>query len=277
MAARAAAEVIDAHVHVWDRGRFSYPWIAAGSPLDRDVLPGELRQVVAGQPVVGGLLVEAANTPAEIPWLLLCAAQLPGQWGVIGSLPLDAADAPEQIARWAADPRFRGVRLNWFEPRPETAPLRPAMDALARAGLALDLLCNPEYLPEISRFARDHADVSIVLNHFGGAQPGRDSLAALEPFSRLETVRVKVSGFSCGADQLRAALTRLDELFGPGRMLFGSNYPLCLSRGAYAEVLALALEAAGIWDEAWRAQLFTRTACSVYRLQSSPEQETSPS
>jgi L-fuconolactonase len=96
MAADSDLKIIDSHLHIWQRSRFAYHWLEVGSALDRDFRLEDIRREMAALNVVGGLLMEATNTPEEIPWLLAICEADPRCLGVIGWIHLEEADASEQ-------------------------------------------------------------------------------------------------------------------------------------------------------------------------------------
>jgi L-fuconolactonase len=270
MAESASRGVIDTHAHVWQRGRFDYAWIAPGSALDRDFLPGDLQSAIHGSDVVGGLLVEAAGTIAEIPWLLECATSLPGDWGVVGSIELEKPESVEQIRRFSKDRRFKGVRLNWLDEKTETHRFHKVYAVLHELRLSVDILTQPAHLPQIARFVRQHPGVTFVIDHMGGIALTRDAahkaVAQLAPFSSLDNVAVKVSGYPPGLPILRGFLDALDGLFGADRLCFGSNYPLCLDQFTYLTVATHLQQGVAHKPLPWRDALFYETARRLYHL-----------
>jgi L-fuconolactonase len=216
--------------------------------------------------VSGGLLVEATNRPDEIPWLLDAAREAGPGWGVIGAVPLDTPDAPEMIQVFARQHAFRGVRLNWLAPRPNWRVLAPALRALADAGLVLDILAAYDLLPEIAAFARAFPHNPIVVGHLGGVDfsaaaragwPGQARALADAP-----NVAMKFSGWPT-PDALAGYLDAADGLFGGGRLMHATNWPIC---GAYAAATEQHLAVTAGRSQAWRTAFFSGTAQRIYGL-----------
>jgi L-fuconolactonase len=259
-----AEPIFDTHVHLWQPIRPH--WIQAGSALDRDFGLDDVRAAMGTCGVRGGVLVEATNTPQEIPWLLEIAAKESHPWGVVGWIDLDQPDAVEQIAHYSRDPRFKGVRMNWFEER--TLPAKAVMRAMRSGGLVLELLTNWEALPEIALFIAEHPDNTFVLDHFGGAVLSADGLpeweSVMTPLAGLPNVAVKVSGFhGVEAAVLRGFVDSAVGLFGAERLMFGSDYPLGDSGTRYSDTVTR-LQAH--LDRASRSLVFCHSAQRWYGL-----------
>ena len=273
--ATAAAQIIDAHVHLLQPTRFHYHWLAAGSWLDRDFGLTDVREEMNALGVVGGLLMEATNTPEEIPWLLEISDMVEGQWGVIGWIHLEQPDAAEQIAHFAQHPHFKGVRLNWLQSRPQSQSLDTAMAAVSAAHRVVDVLAHSDYLPEIAFFMRAHPQVSFVLEHLGGvaitAAGLDDWRSRMELFAALPNVALKISGYTTTTETtadlpLRTYVETAVDQFGCQRLLFGSNYPMCLKTTSYTETLAYLQAATARLSTSERNALFFETAPHIYQL-----------
>lgn len=270
--AASAIQIIDSHVHIWQPSRFHYHWLEAGSALYKDFHLTDLRAEMEPLDVVGGILIEATNTPAEISWLLELSAADSLIWGVIGWLHLDEPDALAQITHFAQHSSFKGVRLNWLAPRPNTSMLDNAMQAVSRNGLVVDVMARWEYLSDVATFIRHHPAVSFVLEHLGGA-PLTEALlpgwrAQMQPFALLPNVAVKISGYAqpIAERTLHAYVQTALNLFGAHRLMFGSNYPLCLSIGDYSKTVITLQNAAADWDQTEQNALFYTTARRIYHL-----------
>lgn len=273
--AGAADGIIDAHLHIWQRSRFAYTWITEGSLLARDYRMADLHEAARGLPLSGGVLVEAANMSDEIGWLLETLDGEAGCWGVIGWIDLDQPDAAAQINQFAQNQHFKGVRLNWLASRTQPECLHEAMSALERSHLIVDVLAGYAHLAEIAAFIRRYPAITFVLEHFGGVALTHENLpgwiVAMQPFAALPNVMLKISGYATPAvvpsvSCLRTWLHAADDLFTVERLIFGSNYPVCLNALSYAATLARLQEAAVDFSDAWQGALFHDTALKTYRL-----------
>ena len=271
---------IDSHQHYWQLDRFDYSWIPSDNQaLHQDRLPTDLRPQMNAAGIERSVVVHAANTADEIPWLFSLCDEHPYIAGVVGHLDLAARNAAVAIKGFSRDQRFKGVRLHLpFAPR-DRALIDDSLRALATLGLTCDLLLGPANLAQAIDLASSHPDLAFVLNHFAGARITHgndlDFASALQPFATLTNTAMKVSGYLTSTGDtplptipgaLQPYLDAALDIFGPDRLLFGSDWPVCTQRGTYADAvsalrtLTLALspdEQAAIWGN---------TAMRVYHL-----------
>lgn len=270
---------IDAHQHFWRLARGDYGWLTpALAAIHRDFGPGDLAPLLAARGVAATILVQAAPTEAETAFLLDLARAAPFVAGVVGWTELAAPDAPERVARLAADPLLVGLRPmvqdiaddDWLL-RPDLAP---GFAAMARHGLVLDALVLPRHLPRLLAVAERHSDLAIVVDHLakppireGRLEPWRADMAALAARPNLWC---KLSGL---ATEAAAGWTPADlapyadaalAAFGPSRTLWGSDWPVVELAGGYGAWWA-ATEAllAGL-DEAAREAVLGGSAARLY-------------
>jgi len=245
-----------------------FRWLKPDSPLHRDITLDDVRDDLLKVNVSGGILIEATNTPEEISWLLKLTEADDRCWGVIGWIHLEQPNAVEQINHFAQHPNFKGVRLNWLAPRSNPERLYAAMHALQDRRLVVDVLARPELLPDVAALIRDFPQLTFVLNHMGGSSMTKTGLEAwcdaMQPFVPLSNMRLKVSGYT-PESYLSPYLQVADHCFGVQRLLFGSNYPLCVS---YTETVETLRQAAADKDAPWQAALFRETALTTYNLHS---------
>lgn len=268
----AAQPLIDCHVHLLHPSRFAYQWLPADSPLRQDMDLAGLRALMVAQEVRGGVMVEATNHPDEIPWLLEQAEQLPGQWGVIGGVPIEQAEAVGIVENALTNPRFCGIRINGF--RPEAMPPNPVMTRLQERGRVVELLCQPEELDSLAQLVHAWPGLTFVLDHLGGATLEEARLPAwqqmLRPLASLPNIIMKLSGYGSrvqgGADSmmLTAYCVSALALFGADRLIFGSDTPMYQPRCTYSQVVDLFLAAIGYWDRDSQQAVSSGTAQRVY-------------
>lgn len=269
--AAATIQIIDSHIHILQPSRFHYHWLESDSAFNRDFELADVRQEIKSSGVVGGILMEATNTPEEIPWLLEICEISEGCWGVIGWIDLEQPDASTRIAHFAQHPKFKGVRLNWLETRSHTTRLDQTIQAVGSHGLVVDVLPRWEHLPDILIFMRGHPQVSFVLEHLGGVTLTKAMFSPwqsiMNAFASLPNVALKISGYMASTTiPLRAYVETAVTLFGSNRLMFGSNYPLCLNAGSYSETVVQLCEATGSLGESVQVALFFETAQHIYQL-----------
>lgn len=239
--------MVDAHQHLLQLARHDYFWLEAGSPIARDHGLDELRPQLGG--VTATVLVQAAPSERETQDLLAAAAASGGLvQGVVGWVELASPAAPDAIAALAARPLLKGVRpmLGFMaDTRWILLPtVQPALAALARAGLRLDVPARPRHLPLIAELVQRHPALPIVIDH--GAKPAiaRGEFAPwardIAQVARETGVFCKLSGLATEAlapwedEQLRPYVEHLLASFGPARLMWGSDWPVVDLAGGYA-------------------------------------------
>jgi L-fuconolactonase len=289
-------DLVDAHVHVWDRARHPQPWIdpVAMAPIDRDFDLSALRADVhadddddaddgaASLPRV--VLVQTVPVEAETRDLLQTALGDPLVAGVVGWVDLTGRTVADRLtALLAADGGKRLVAVRHLlqdEPDPawlDRPDVRRGAQAVAEAGLALDLVISSDQLPAVVRLARALPGLSLVLDHLGkppiaaGAlEPWRTDLVAL---AGAPNASAKLSGLvteavwaSWSIEQLAPYTDAALDAFGPSRLMFGSDWPVARLATTYSRWLAAAgtLTSGLSGDE--RRAVFGATATRVYRL-----------
>jgi L-fuconolactonase len=281
--------IVDAHHHVWDPGTRAHTWLDSLPGLRRRFSAADFALVAADHGVTASVLVQVLASAAETEEFLALAATAPAAppgmiAGVVGWADLTAPDVASEIARLRQLPgggRLAGIRhLVQDEPDPgwlDRPDVRSGMRAVDHAGLAYDLLVRPAQLPAALRVVSDLSDMRFVLDH--GAKPDIAS-GHLEPWSSLvaelahrPNVTCKLSGLVTEAGpgwtvpRIVPYASRLLECFGPVRLMFGSDWPVCTLAASYGEVLALAREALG--DQLSPAELnavFAGNAITTYGL-----------
>lgn len=245
---------LDAHQHFWSYDAGQYPWIPAASALARDWLPADLEALQRPLGLDGSIAVQARQTVEESDWLLALADRDPRVKGVVGWVDLRSERVEDELRRLSAHPRFVGVRhVVQDEPDPafmDGADFRRGISRLAGHGLTYDILVYPRQLEAAARLAEAFPDQPFVLDHLakppvreGGLEPWRTHLRRL---AACPNVQCKLSGLLTEADhrrwtpgQFQPFLEAALEAFGPARLMFGSDWPVCLLAGSYGQTLRL--------------------------------------
>jgi L-fuconolactonase len=272
--------IVDAHQHFWDPVRGDYGWLKPDNPIHRVFSAGDLRPLMVQAGVDATILVQAAPSPAETDYMLGIARNAPWILGVVGWIDLAAADAVQEVQRRAGDPLFLGVRPmlqdladpNWIlQPH-----LAPALNAIAAKGLVFDALILSHQIAAIIELAERHPQLSIVLDHAAKPQLGdADAMMkwalAIEKLAVLPNVTCKVSGMLTelrpggSQDDVARAIGVLFDLFGPKRLLWGSDWPVLTLAGRYQDWLELAREAIASKDESAVEAVMGANALRIYR------------
>jgi L-fuconolactonase len=272
--------IVDAHQHVWDLATRDQPWLRrpGNEPLLRTFSEADLRPQAMAAGVNATVVVQTVTEPAETPELLALAAASDLVAGVVGWVDLQADNVADALAalRERTDGGFlRGIRhpvLIEDDPRwlVRHAVLR-GLAAVGDAGLCYDLVLAPEVLPAAVAAARACPGVMFVLDHLGnprfdpalGPAPDPDWDRNVRQLAALPNAVCKLSGMLAG---LRPCYETVLEAFGPGRLMFGSDWPVCTLSASYASVLAAALDLSAELGPGERAAIFGGTARRIYQL-----------
>jgi L-fuconolactonase len=279
---------VDAHHHVWRLERGDYGWLTPALSIYRDYGLQDLRPLLedpgpaADVPgIAATVLVQAAPTEAETHFLLQVARGSRGLVrGVVGWADLAAVDAPARIASLAADPLLKGLRPMLHDLADETWILRPevqpALAEIAARDLVFDALIRPQHLPVVLALARRHPALRIVVDHggkpniaAGGWQPWAADIARV---ARETGAACKLSGLvtEAGPDwrvtDLQPYVEHLLHVFGPQRLMWGSDWPVVDLAGGYLCWRDATLHLLRHLPDAARDAVLGGTAASVYRL-----------
>ena len=276
-------QMIDAHCHFWNPARGDYGWLMAGhaslDPLRQVFAPADLAALNGGARVVA---VQAADSVAETEYLLELAAQNPQIAGVVGWVDLASANAAQDISRLAQHPLLRGLRpmlqdiadSRWIL----TAPKDEAISAMISHGLCFDALVQTRHLEHLAEFAARLPDLPIVIDHCAKPEMGgditkewRDGMAAL---ASQPHVMCKLSGLLTELPKghadplaaLRPVVEWVVNLFGPNRVMWGSDWPVLTLASSYegwARMTDTLLAGLSVSD---RAAIMGQTAAKFYGL-----------
>lgn len=275
--------IVDSHQHFWQVGRFDYPWMTPEvQVLCRDYLPLMLAPVLKQNAVEKTILVQASNSLEETRWLLKLADQNSFVAGVVGWLDLTADGFAEQLDEFAPHPKFKGVR-HLVENEPEDdwlmqPKVRANLRMLARRGVAYDLLVHPRHLKYAVMVADSCPELRLVVDHMAKPSIARGEIddwsRGLGEIASRPNVWCKLSGLVTEADwtswrveDLKPYVERALEVFGPERMMFGSDWPVCLLAASYDQVIEACEKVLAGLDEKDRDLIFSRNALEVYRVQ----------
>lgn len=273
---------IDAHFHSWQVARGDYGWLTpAMGVIYRDVAVADWQVEAAAQGIAGGVLVQAAPTEAETLYLLELAGANPSVLGVVGWVDLVAPDAPQRIRALSAHPRLKGLRpmlQDIADPDWILQPaIQPGLEVMAELGLVFDALVKPIHLPRLMSVVRRHPGLRVVIDHAakpevarGAWQPWADQMAAL---AQQPGVSCKLSGLltEAGPQATGASVqpwaAHVLKLFGPERVLWGSDWPVLELAAPYASWHQSCEDWVVRWPDEHRAALFGRNAQRIYRLE----------
>lgn len=277
---------VDAHHHVWDLSVRDQDWLSGPGlrPLRRDFTLADLAPEARAAGVDRTVLVQTVTVAEETPEFLALAAAHDLVAGVVGWTDLTRPDVGDELARLRELPggrHLKGIRHQvQGEPDPEwllRPDVRRGLAAVADAGLVYDLVVLDRQLPVCVRAAAAHPGLTFVLDHLGkppvasGARaPWEADLRAL---AALPNTVAKLSGLVTEADpatwtaaDLRPYADAALDAFGPHRLMFGSDWPVCTLAAGYEQVLDTARQLTGHLSPEDSGQVFEATAVRVYGL-----------
>jgi L-fuconolactonase len=270
---------LDAHQHFWKFDRRAYPWIPPNSPLERDWLPRDLWGELSKVGLAGSIAVQARQTLDESRWLLELADQHPLVRGVVGWVDLQDEHVEDALASLAGHPKFVGVRHVAQDEPDDRFLLRPefvrGISKLNAFDLTYDLLIFPRQLPAAIELVSRFPEQPFVLDHIakppikaGVISPWREQIRQLAKF---QNVSCKVSGMVTEADHaawkpedFRPYLDEVFSAFGVERLMFGSDWPVCLLAASYEQVFAVLDQYSSQFSNAERDALFGANAARFY-------------
>lgn len=250
--------IIDSHQHFWQYDPQRHAWIDDSMhAIQHSFMPPDLEPMLQANGVDGTVLVQVEQTPAENTFFLQLASQFSWIKGVVGWVDLQADDIIEQVAELRQHPLLKGFRhIAQGEPDPGFL-VRPevvrGIQALGQAGFTYDILIYPHQLEAAIGLVAQCPDQPFVLDHLakpyikaGDIQGWQQSISRLSTY---ENVCAKLSGLVTEAHwqqwqpadiypYLEVAL----DCFGPKRLMWGSDWPVCLVAASYTQVLQLVRE-----------------------------------
>jgi L-fuconolactonase len=275
---------VDAHQHIWDPAVADYPWLTPDlSVLNRRFDVPDVADALIAAGIDRTVLVQAADNVEDSENMLRAARAEPRVAGVVVWLPLhDVAACEALLVRWSAD-RVVGVRhLIHRDPDPDwlvRGDVQPGLHLLAERGLAFDVCAESTHLLAlVPAVARVHPTLRLVVDHLakppirdGGWQPWADllALAAERP-----NVVAKLSGLNTAAGPgwtgrtFQRYVDHALDVFGPGRLLYGGDWPFALlAADSYAQIHSALVDTLHGLAPAERSAVMGGTASRVYRLE----------
>ena len=272
---------IDAHHHFWCYNTRDYGWISDEmAVLRRDFLPADLKSELERAGIDRVVSVQARQCIEETEWLLKLAEENDFIAGVVGWLPIASPEFPALLEKFAANPKLRAVR-HVVQDEPDDRfilgeAFNRGISRLLSAHLAYDILIFERHLPYAIEFVKRHSEEQVfVLDHIakpkiaaGEMQPWADNLRKLAAFPN---VFCKLSGLVTEADihnwtpdQLRPYVETVLDAFGPDRVMFGSDWPVCTCATTYSSWRGLVGEFISRLNEQEQAQIMGGTALKAY-------------
>lgn len=273
---------IDAHHHLWNYDPKEYDWIGDQmTVLRRSFTPDDLKAEMDAHGISYSVAIQARQTLGETEFLLDAAAKHPFIKGVVGWAPLIDPNVEKDLERFAANKTLRGVRHVLQDESDEHYMLREdfnlGISLLPKFGLAFDILIFERHLPQTIEFVDRHPGQRFVVDHlakprvkYNAVSPWREHLREL---AKREHVYCKISGLATEANhkswtpqQLRVYMDVVLDVFGPKRVMFGSDWPVCLLAISYGHWVELVTQEIGKLSTDEQERVWAGTAQEAYQL-----------
>lgn len=274
---------IDSHQHFWRYDATDYPWIGPKHlAIKRDFFPADLEPLLQNAGIDGCIAVQARQTLEETNWLLELAAKNTFIKGVVGWLPLSDPQINQTLERYANQPNLVGIRhIIHDEPDDQfilRADFNEGISQLTSRDLVYDILIFEKHLPQTIEFVDRHPNLNFVVDHIAKPKIRREIFdkewqTNLTELARRANVSCKLSGMVTEVDgpvwdrQLLAPYfeTAL-EVFGSDRLLFGSDWPVCLLKTDYPTWIDTVATALNALSKDEQAAIWGKNAQRIYKL-----------
>lgn len=273
---------IDAHQHFWKLQRGDYHWMNEGlGVLYRDFLPQDLAGELADHSIDFTIVVQAAQTTQETDFLLELAGQNRNIAGVVGWLDLESDNFTAQLNSYSRNPKFVGLRPMLQDLADDAWVLRPSvlhsLQAIADAGLAFDFLVHTRHLPYVIEAMQKVPHLRAVIDHIAKPEIRNHTMAPWQDlikqaadtglYCKLSGMITEANHKHWSANDLQPYVQHVVSCFGWQRIMFGSDWPVCLLAGSYGQVIQALKDALGDSLTPEReAKLFGENAAKFYKL-----------
>jgi L-fuconolactonase len=274
---------IDSHHHLWAINGTDYVWMGEEhAVIRRDFLAPELDAVLDESGIDGTVAVQARQMVEETEFLLGIADANPRIKAVVGWVPLLENGGEPWLEKFSSHPKLKGVRHVVHDEPDDDFILRPDFNAgirnLKKYGLLYDILIFWKHLPQTIRFVDMHPEQPFVVDHIAKPRIAAENFdtewaAGIRELAKRENVSCKISGMMTevrdaewNVDLLRPYFDTVYEAFGPQRVMFGSDWPVCLLRGSYASWVKAVGELASSLGADEQTALWGGNAGRIYQL-----------
>jgi len=277
-----SVQKIDSHQHFWNFDPKRDAWITEDmAAIRRDFGPEDLRPVYDAHGVEGCVAVQADQSQAENDFLLGLAEHHEWIKGVVGWVDLQADDVADKLEQLSARKKFKGIRHILQGEKQRDFMLRPAflrgIGQLQKFDLAYDILIYPDQLRYAADFVARFPNQRFVVDHIAKPyirdkklNPWREDMQRLASY---KNVWCKVSGMVTEANwsswqksDFTPYLDTVTSLFGPERLMYGSDWPVCLVAATYGEMLEIVVDYFSVLSTTEQEKIFRTNAIEFYKL-----------
>ena len=273
--------IIDSHQHFWTYDPHQYEWINDKmSDLKQDFLPEQLKEIYTLNQITGCISVQASSSEEETEKLLSYAKENDFIKGVVGWIDLCADNAYDRLIHYKKDSTFKGIRhILQSEPDEfmESEAFLRGLSYLADLNLTYDILIYPKHLFSAYQLVKKFPKQKFVIDHL--AKPLLKAKQVdhwkdlMQNFRDQPNVYCKVSGMVTEADwknwrypDFTLVLDTITDVFGADRMMYGSDWPVCLLAGSYKNILDIVKTYTTDWTEENKEKILYKNALEFYNL-----------
>jgi len=273
---------IDAHQHFWKFDPVRDAWIDDSMKrIQRDFYPQDLKILLDANGLNGCVVVQTDQSDAETEFLLSLAWQYKFIRGIVGWIDLEAPDIAERLAQSAHNKTLKGFRHVLQAEKQRDFMLRPAfmngVGELQKYGYTYDILIYPDQLPFVKHFVAKFPDQPFVIDHLAKPYIRKGEIDAwrhdMRELATFPNVYCKVSGLVTEADwvmwktpDLVPYIDAVVEAFGVPRLMYGSDWPVCLVAAEYQQVFEVVKDYFASFTKTEQEQIFGTTATKFYKL-----------
>ncbi|MDG1912502.1 MAG: amidohydrolase family protein [Flavobacteriaceae bacterium] len=272
---------IDAHQHFWKYTPERDTWIDDSmAKLQADFLPSDLKGLLEANSIQGCIAVQADQSEEETKWLLNLATENDFIKGVVGWVDLCADTVEERLLFFSKNPFFKGVRHIVQAEKSDFVlqeDFQNGIRKLTPLGLTYDLLVYPHQLEAATELVFQHPEQTFILDHLAKPNIKAHEIESwksqIERISAAPNISCKLSGMVTEADSAHwkakdftPYLQTVFDYFGVERILFGSDWPVCLLAAEYKKVLQLVQDFTANLSKEEQTRIFGANACEIYNL-----------
>ena len=281
-ATSAPVPVIDTHIHLWDIDRpGGIAWPGAGSPLYETYVASHFAGVAGPAKVTAAVIVEASGRVEDNQWMLDLMENEPALLALVGNLDLNSEEFGKNLARFAANPRFVGIRRGVREADLDNERILTSLRDLEARGLALDIaISGGMSLAEVAAIAAALPQLTIVVNHVAtrhidGNPPDSAWVADVAALAKHPKVYMKISGLyqntrtqpaPTDLEHYASTLDAVWRALGEDRLVFGSNWPVSTLYGEYKPIVDIVRAFLADKSQAAREKVMWKNAVQAYNL-----------
>lgn len=273
--------MLDAHQHFWTVERTDYGWLTPDlTPLFRDFGPTDLAPLMRHAGINRTILVQAAETEAETDYCLRLARETDFVAGVVGWLDMLAENFVDRLDHYQAQPKWIGLRpmLQGHDPAMiSNGAFRAALKEVARRDIPFDILTFPRHLPAIRAALASAPGLRGIIDHISKPDMTKPDMGEwaehMSAIGALPNILCKISGLVTEAgpdwtiDRIRPFVRHVADSFGPDRLVFGTDWPVCTLAATHEQVVDLAKSLLGeIFAADDLAKIFEKNAVRFYKL-----------